>query len=145
MYIGVCDWGLTTLATEQPKSLYTFTSVADMDRTLAERWWLDPSSAYLHKIDADVEVIPRLSRETEEYAVAKIAQRMNRHCMSEAYSELQKETPSMSRLSHEVLALAFHQYFDRVIRKEGNLAHIVHRFSTTHRWPLPDDCFRHSY
>ena len=136
---------MTTLSSEPPKSLYTFTSAVDVEKTLRERWWLDPSLVYLHRRDADVQIIPNLSRETEQYAVAKIAQRINKQEMSLAYTELQRETPQMTRLRHEVLGLAFHQYCNRVINKEGDLAHIVNRFSTTHRWPVPDEHFRQSY
>ena len=38
IYIAVCDWGLTTKATKPMKSLYTFTSEEEMNRTLRERW-----------------------------------------------------------------------------------------------------------
>jgi hypothetical protein len=80
VYIGICDWGMTTVATEPMKSLYTFTSASEMNEALTRRWWVDPSIAYLHRRDANVEIIPHLSRASEEYAIGKIAQRINKQC-----------------------------------------------------------------
>jgi len=54
VYIGVCDWSMTTISREPIKSLYTFTSTEDMEDALRKRWWVDPNIAYLHKRDADV-------------------------------------------------------------------------------------------
>jgi serine/threonine protein kinase len=90
VYIGICDWGMTTVTTEPMKSLYTFTSASEMNEALTRRWWVDPSIAYLHRRDANVEIIPHLSRASEEYAIGKIAQRINKQCMSENYSKLQR-------------------------------------------------------
>jgi len=76
-YIGVCNWGMTTISKEPMKSLYTFTLVEDIEDTLRKRWWMDPSIVYLHKRDVDVQIIPNLSHELEEYAIGKLAQRIN--------------------------------------------------------------------
>jgi len=54
VYIGVCNWSMTTISKEPMKSLYTFTSAKDMEDALRKRWWVDPSIAYLHKRDVDV-------------------------------------------------------------------------------------------
>jgi len=35
---------------------------------LKRRWWMDPSIAYLHRRDANVDIIPNLSCKLEEYA-----------------------------------------------------------------------------
>jgi len=69
VYIGVCDWGMTTISREPMKSLYLFTLAKDMKDTLRKRWWVDPSIVYLHKRDADVQIIPNLLHELEEYAI----------------------------------------------------------------------------
>jgi hypothetical protein len=38
VYIGVCDWGMTTVMSEPMKSLYTFTSTAEKDEAIRMRW-----------------------------------------------------------------------------------------------------------
>jgi hypothetical protein len=78
VYIGVCDWGMTTKSTEAMKSLYAFTDTNSEAEEMAKRWWVDPRLAYVHKEGADVQVIPRLPKTYEEHAVAKIALRINR-------------------------------------------------------------------
>jgi len=62
--------------------LHTFTSAKDMEDALRKKWWVDPSIAYLHKRYVDVQINPNLSCELEEYAIGKLAQRINRQCMS---------------------------------------------------------------
>jgi len=89
VYIGVCDWGMTTISKEPMKSLYTFTSTKDMEDALKKRWWIDPSIAYLYKRNADVQIIPNLSCELKEYTIGKLAQRINGQCMSKDYHKLQ--------------------------------------------------------
>ena len=149
VYIGVCDWGMTTVATEPMKSLYTFTSLSEKEEALRRRWWVDPSIAYVHRRDADVEIIPNLSRSSEEYAVGKIAQRINGECMSEAYFNLQRESLSTTKFLHDEFGRVFHLYLGRLCDSSadgrGGLAHIIHRFCNTHRWPIPDEHFRHAY
>lgn len=148
VFIGVCDWGMATVDSEEVKSLYTFTSEGERQKTLRERWWLDPSIAYLHQKDADVEIIPTLSRESEQYAVAKIAERINMECMSKEYAQLQREKPTMSKLSDQDLVQIFHTYLKQLYDKgipNGTLSHFVTRFTNTYNWPVPDEHFRHSY
>ncbi len=149
VYIGICDWGMTTVATEPMKSLYTFTSASEMNEALTRRWWVDPSIAYLHRRDANVEIIPHLSRASEEYAIGKIAQRINKQCMSKNYNKLQWETNAMAMFSHHQLGIVFHQYLDRLCQRgdgyRGGLAHIINRFTSQFNWPMPDEHFRHSY
>jgi hypothetical protein len=64
---------MATKSTEPMKSLYTFTDARSMTQTLAQRWWMDPKVAYLHRRDADVERIPLLSKTSKNYPVAKLA------------------------------------------------------------------------
>jgi aminoglycoside phosphotransferase (APT) family kinase protein len=54
VYIGVCDWGMTTKSTEPMKSLYAFTDTIFEAKELAKRWWVDPRVAYVCKEGADV-------------------------------------------------------------------------------------------
>jgi hypothetical protein len=149
VYIGVCDWGMTTLATEPIKSLYTFTAENEMNQTLKSRWWVDPDIAYLHKVGADVQNIPMYSRKSEAYAVGKLAQRINAQCMSKAYFDLQHETTNMTQFPFHEFGRVFDLYLDRLCLKgEGEhrtVAHVVHRFCDTYRWPVPDEHFRHSF
>jgi hypothetical protein len=49
---------------------------------------VDPRVAYVHMLGGDVQVIPLLSKTSEEYVVAKIAARINRGNMSEDYHKL---------------------------------------------------------
>jgi len=67
VYIGVCDWGMTTYASEPPKSLYVFTSQCEMDNALQMRWWVTKKIVYLHQKNGDVQIIPSLSIAFEEY------------------------------------------------------------------------------
>ncbi len=149
VYIGVCDWGMTTLATEPMKSLYTFTSEKERTEALAKRWWVDPEIAYLHKAGADVEIIPMYSRKSEEYAVGKLAQKINAQCMTQVYFELQRETPHTTKFPFHEFGRVFDLYLDRLCMPGENehrsLAHVVHRFCGTYHWPIPDEHFRRSY
>lgn len=149
VYIGVCDWGLTTKATEPMQSLYTFTNAEQMAETLRRRWWVDPRVAYLHKRDADVQIIPKLSRASEEYATARIAQRINAKTMSKDYEKLQRESQTSVVFSNEDFANAFHTYMDRVCNEgrdaAGGLSHIITRFRDTYNWPRPHEHFRTTY
>ena len=149
VYIGVCDWAMITLSKEPMKSLYTFTSESDMQDAMRQRWWVDPDVAYVHKKDGNVADIPSYSRASEEFAVGKLAQKINGLCMSEDYHKLQRETPTMMKISHEQLGVFFHQYLERLTKKSsdyrGGLAHVINRFQTTFNWPTPDQHFRHSY
>ena len=149
VYIGVCDWGMTTFASEPMRSMYTFTSAAERNKTLAERWWVDPTIAYLHKRDADVEVIPQLTKTSEAYAVAKIAIRINKGNMSENYWKLQKVGETSVRFQRQELADVFGIYLNRLCTSDrdraGGLSHIVTRFRDTYNWPVPYEHFRSSY
>ena len=149
VYIGVCDWGMTTFASEPMWSMYTFTSAAERNKTLAERWWVDPAIAYLHKRDADVEVIPQLTKTSEAYAVAKIASRINKRNMSENYWKLQKREETSVHFRVQDLGEVFRGYLDRLCTSDrdgaGGLSHIVTRFRDTYNWPVPYDHFRSSY
>lgn len=146
VYIGVCDWGMTTIATEPMQSLYTFTSEGEKEEALKKRWWVDPSIAYVHKRNADVEIIPKLSRVSEEYAIGKIAQRINKGCMSEAYWKKQRENARTCTFLHEEFGQVFHTYCQRLVNKDpGGLPHVINRFCNVHNWPIPDEHFRRSY
>jgi hypothetical protein len=149
IYIGVCDWGMTTKAIEPMKSLYTFTSEQEMTKTLRDRWWVDPTIAYLHKRDADVEIIPRLTKTSEAYAVAKIAIRINKDNMSEDYWKLQVPGETSAHFRLEQLGNVFEGYLNRLCNSDrdraGGLSHIVTRFRETYNWPVPYEHFRSSY
>ena len=58
VYIGVCDWGMLSFSSEPMKSLYGFNSTEEMEKDLADRYWVDPTIAYVRKPDADVEIRP---------------------------------------------------------------------------------------
>ena len=149
VFIGVCDWGMTTKATEPMQSLYTFTNAEQMAETLRRRWWVDPRVLYLHKQDADVQIIPKLSRALEEFATARIAQRINGHTMSKDYEKLQRESQTSVVFSNGEFANTFHMYMDRVCNDHrdgaGGLSHIITRFSDTYHWPTPHEHFRTAY
>jgi hypothetical protein len=68
---------MATKSTETMKSLYAFTNKISEAEELAKRWWVDPRVASIYKEGADVQVIPQLSKASEEYTVAKIALRIN--------------------------------------------------------------------
>ena len=89
VYIGVCDWGLASKDSEQRQSPYTFTNTEQMAETL-RRQWVDPTVAYLHKSNADVHIIPPLTKASEEFAIARIAQRISANTMSPDYQMLQR-------------------------------------------------------
>jgi hypothetical protein len=113
VYMEVIDWNMATKSMEQMKLLYTFSKAQTMTQTLAEKWWVDPKVAYLHRRDADVEIIPLLSKPLEEYAIAKLVAKINRENMSEDYHKLQREGNNSSMvLSMSDLAGVFHQYLN---------------------------------
>jgi hypothetical protein len=86
-----------------------------MTQTLAERWWMDPRVAYLHRWGADADITPLLLKTFEEYAVAKIAARINKENRLEDYHKLQREGNSSSKvLSMSDLVGVFHQYLNRL-------------------------------
>jgi hypothetical protein len=120
-----------------------------MTRTLRERWWVDPRIAYLHKRDADVEIIPRLTKTSEAYAVGKIAIRINKGNMSEDYWKLQVPGETSSHFPLEQLGNVFEGYLNRVCSNDrdgaGGLSHIITRFRGTYNWPIPYEHFRSSY
>ena len=58
VYIGVCDWGLSTKLDEPMQSLYTFTKHEDMVETLQRQYRMDPRVAFLYKTNADIHIIP---------------------------------------------------------------------------------------
>ena len=80
---------MTTKSIKAMQSLYTFTIADQVAETLRRRWWVDPRVLYLHKQDADVQIIPKLSKASEEFTTARIAQRINGHTMSRYYEKLQ--------------------------------------------------------
>jgi serine/threonine protein kinase len=96
VYIGVCDWGLVTKSTEPMKSFYTFRNKKSKDEKMEGRWWVDPTIVYVYNLHADAQVIPLLSRASEEYAVAKIAARIFGSHMSEDYYNRQKDSEGYS-------------------------------------------------
>ena len=149
VYIGVCDWGMTTKLSEPMQSLYTFTNAESMADALRSRWWVDPRIAYLHKPDADVQIIPPLSKSSEEYATAQIAQRINGMTMSTVYEKLQRDSSSSVVFTNQEFANTFHMYMGRLTNSgregAGGLSHIINRFSTTYNWPTPHEHFRSSY
>jgi len=95
---------MTTVSTNPMKSLYTSTLTNGRDKALRRRWWVDLSIAYVYRRDVDVENIPYLSHKLEGFVVTQIVQRINKHCMSEAYNKLQHETKGHSIFSHDKLA-----------------------------------------
>jgi hypothetical protein len=78
------------------KSLYAFTNTISEAEEMAKRWWMDSWLAYVYKEGADVQVIPWLSKTSEEYTVAQIALRINRENMSEDFHKLQRGGGSSS-------------------------------------------------
>jgi serine/threonine protein kinase len=88
MYIEVCDWGLATKATEPMKPLYTFRDNNSKNEKMHGRWWVDPNIIYVYQVDLAIEVLPVLTRASEEYVVAKIASRIFAEHMSKDYHQL---------------------------------------------------------
>jgi len=72
-----------------------------MEDALRKKWWVDPSIVYLHKRNVDVQISPNLSCELEEYAIGKLAQRINGQCMSRDYYKLQCEMPRTTKFIHD--------------------------------------------
>lgn len=151
VYIGVADWGMTTVSNASVKSLYTFTSVAERKEALTRRWWVDPNIAYLHTKDADVENIPTLSKTSEEFAIGKLAQAINGNNMSGAYHMLQsREGAGLTvRFAPHELGETFELYLRQLCGDTSagkyTLSHVVMRFTSWFHWPVPDEYFRRSY
>jgi hypothetical protein len=117
---------------------------------LAKRWWVDPRVAYVHKEGADVQVIPQLSKASEEYIVAKIALRINWGNMSADYHKMQKGGGNgHGDMTLNELASVFHVYLNRICNNgrdtAGGLSHIITRFMGEHKWPIPFEHFRTVY
>ena len=149
VYIGVCDWGLALKDSEQRQSPYTFTNAEHMAETLQRRWWVDPTVAYLHRPSADVHIISPLTKASEEFAIAHIAQRICANSMSLDYHMLQRTYRDHALTSTADLATIFHLYLNRVCSSDrdraGGLSHIVTFFRDTWNWPMPSEHFRTTY
>ncbi|KAG0621197.1 hypothetical protein M758_3G001500 [Ceratodon purpureus] len=149
VYIGVCDWGLSTALREPMQSLYTFTKREDMEETLQRRYWVDPRVAFLYKAGEDHQIVPKYSIASEEFATARIAQRINGMTMSTAYEQLQRGNRNTSVFNNGDLAQAFHLYMDRVCNESrdsaGGLSHIISRFTDMFHWSTPHEHFRKKY
>ena len=131
------------------QSLYTFTKREDMAETLQKRYWVDPRVAFLYKPNADIHIIPKYSMASEEFAAARIAQKINEKTMSTAYENLQRGGRNTLIFSNKDLAQAFHLYMERVCNESrdsaGGLSHIISRFSEIFNWPTPHEHFRTKY
>jgi len=149
VFIGVCDWGLSTTVRESMNSLYAFTKKEDMDNTLRKCYWVDPRVAYLHKAGDDNRIIPTYSVASEEYVVAKIALRINGKTMSPTYEALQHGNRNTSRMTNEDLSQAFELYLERVCSGNrddvGGLSHVITAFSNIWHWPTPHEHYRMTY
>jgi hypothetical protein len=149
VYIGVCDWGLSTTLAESMQSLYAFTKKEDMDKTLQRRYWVDPRVAYLHKAGDENRIIPSYSLKSEEFAVAKIALRINGKSMSTAYTALQLGNRNTSKMSNADLSQAFEIYLGRVCDgnrdASGGLSHVINAFTNMWHWPTPHEHYRMRY
>jgi hypothetical protein len=149
IYIGVCDWGMLSFSSEPMKSLYGFNSIEEMEKDLADRYWVDPTIAYVRKPDADVEIRPVVTKATEAYGVAKLALRINGGNMSEDYWKLQRPGETSVVYRQQELAEVFESYLNRLCsvdrENSGGLTHLVTRFRITYHWPVPYEHFRHVY
>jgi len=85
-----------------------------MTKTLRERWWVDPWIAYLHKRDADVKIIPRLTKTSKAYVVGKITIRTNKGNRSEAYWKLEVPKETSTHFLLEQLGNVFKGYLNHV-------------------------------
>jgi hypothetical protein len=131
---------MATKSTNQMKLLYTFTNAQTMIQTLIDMWWMDPMVAYSHMQGTNVEIIPQLTKTLEEYAIAKLAAKINKENMLEDYHKLQREDNNSSMvLSRSDLAKIFHQYPNCLCNKghDGTkgLSHIITHFTETYNWP----------
>lgn len=149
IYIGVCDWGLTTNFQEAKQTLYTFTSQEKLEQEKRNRWWVDPNIMYLHQKNNEFQIIPKFSVISEAYSTAKIAQRINNQGMSNVYLGLQRPHAHSEVLSFSDLAQQFHLYMNRCCHTDrannGGIAHIIQRFRNVHHWPIPTEHFRIRY
>jgi hypothetical protein len=121
---------MATKSTNQMKLLYTFTN----EQTKI------PMVAYSHMQGTNVEIIPQLTKTLEEYAIAKLAAKINKENMLEDYHKLQREDNNSSMvLSRSDLAKIFHQYPNCLCNKghDGTkgLSHIITHFTETYNWP----------
>ena len=120
-----------------------------MAETLQRRWWVDPTVAYLHRPNAEVHIIPPLTRASEEFATARIAQQICANSMSPDYQMLQRTYRDHALTSTANLATIFHLYLNRVCSSDrdraGGLSHIVTFFRDTWNWPMPSEHFRTTY
>jgi hypothetical protein len=98
------------------KSLYGYNSTEEMQKELEERWWVDPTIAYVRKPrrkpDADVEIRPPVTKTTEAYGVAKLALRINKGNMSEDYWKLQTPGETSALFRQHDLADVFESYLN---------------------------------
>ena len=90
--------------------------------------------------------IPTLSKKSEEFAVGKLVEAINGHCMSQAYVKLQhSSSTSHVMFSYEDLSRVFDIYLERIWKGESSLAEVISRFTSSFNWPMPDEHFRRSY
>lgn len=130
VYIGVCDWSLTTLKLEEPiKSSQTFTTPKERSSTLRVQYWVDPLVAYLYIASVDIGIIPSYTKASMEFATAHIAQQILKKTMSKAHKNLQRIS-GPHRFSNQDLTQTFDLCLDRVCENKGfTLSHVINRFS----------------
>ena len=147
IYIGVCDWGLTSKIGEHRRSPWVFTNAEQKAETIARRYWVDPRVMYVHRPSQDIQIIPDLVLASEDYATAKIASRINKGNMSDVYYNAEPQPRTFD--SKEDLARTFHIYLDRACGDNrgdvGGLSHVINRFRDVHKWPVPTEHYRHQY
>ena len=146
VHIRVCDWGLATKSMDPMKSLYTFRDHKSKDEKMEGRWWVDPTIVYVHNLHADAQVIPVLSKASEEYAVAKIVAKIFGLHISEDYYNRQKDSEKCSINDLEGIFQVYLNCLCNNGRKNaGGIAHIIRFFVQMFKWPIPVEHFRTQY
>ena len=156
VYIGVCDWALSSNAAFPRESLYWAHTLEARERERSNAngwWWLAPELYYFPPPpgsvrDVQFEAKPRHTFQSETYAIGKLALRIAGRDLSPEYFGMQfKEEPSEKTYSYDDMNMLFHmsleQLCDESVANRRTLAKITNRLMHSPlNWPMPHKCLR---
>ena len=156
VYIGVCDWALSSNSAFPRESPYWAHTLEARDRERSPsngRWWVAPELYYFplppgSVRDAQFEIKPRHNFQSETYAIGKIALRIAGGELCQEYFNMQlKEEAHEKTYSYADMNMFFHmsleQLCDENAANRRTLAKITNQLmSSPLNWPLPQNNLR---
>ena len=156
VYIGVCDWALSSNSTFPRESVYWASTMEAREKERSPidgRWWVAPELYYFPPPpgsvrDVQFESKPRHTFQSETYAIGKIALRIAGRDLSHEYFNMQcKEEANEVTYSYEQMNMFFHMSLEQLCNEDPanrrTLAKITNRLMHSPlNWPLPHKSLR---